>query len=195
MPVEHPKLSISGDIGSGKSAVGRILCEKTGQAFYSTGSIQREIAARRGMTTLELNQYSETNREIDDEIDDFSRRLGERDESFILDSRLAWHFVPHSFKVYLKVEPEIAARRILGDARQSEQYADLDAALTDIRARRDSEIRRFRELYGVELGAPENYDLVVDTSHAPPETIAETILRSFRRWIAGESFEKFPHPR
>lgn len=195
MPVEHPKLSISGDIGSGKSAVGRILCAETGYTFYSTGSIQREIAARRGMTTLELNEYSEKNREIDDEIDDFSRHLGERDESFVLDSRLAWHFVPHSFKVYLKVETEIAARRILGDHRQSEDYSDLDAALTKIQARRASEIRRFRDLYGVDLDDPENYDLVVDTSNASPESVAETILASLRQWIAGADFEKFPHPR
>jgi len=179
----HPKISVTGDIGSGKSAVCRLLSEATGFAVYSTGAMQREIAARRGMSTLELNRYSETHPEIDEEIDAWSAALGRRAESLIVDSRIAWHFVPCSFKVYLTVEPRIAAERILGDGRrQGERYADVDEAMRDIRRRRESEIERFRDTYGLDLGDLTQFDLVVDTTTLAPREVAVRVLEAFRAW-------------
>ena len=64
------KISLAGDLGSGKSTVGRLLAEKFGAQMYSTGTIQRELAEKMGMTTLELNKYSETHPEIDNMIDE-----------------------------------------------------------------------------------------------------------------------------
>ena len=60
---------MSGDIGSGKSSVAKALKELTQFDIIGTGTIQREIATRRGVTTLELNKISQTDRSIDDEID------------------------------------------------------------------------------------------------------------------------------
>ncbi len=154
-------MSVTGDIGSGKSAVSRLLRQATGYPLYPTGALQRRIAARSGMTTLEPNKYSETHSEIDDEIDSESIRLGKTDESFIIDSRIAWHFIPHSFKVYLVVDLGIAAERILGDSgRTGEAYDDLDTAVSDIRKRRQSEVDRFRATYGIDLSDLGNYDLI-----------------------------------
>lgn len=185
-PVPYPKLSITGDIGSGKSAVSRLLREATGYPRYSTGDLQRRIAARHGMTTLELNRYSETHPEIDEEIDGESIRLGKTDESFIIDSRIAWHFIPHSFKVYLTVDPRVAAERVVRDrGRTGESYDDVETARDDIVKRRASEVERFRRTYGIDLADLGNYDLVIDTSDAPPEAVAEAVLKSFREWAAG----------
>ncbi len=178
-------MSVTGDIGSGKSAVSRLLQEATGYPLYSTGGLQRRIAERHGMTTLELNQYSETHPEIDDEIDSESIRLGKTDESFIIDSRIAWHFIPHSFKVYLVVDINIAAQRILGDVRTGEAYDDFGTAVSDIRKRRQSEVDRFRSTYGIDLSDLGNYDQIVDTSDTPPQEVASRVLEAFRSWAGG----------
>ena len=184
--ISCPKMSISGDIGSGKSAVGRLLQEELGLPGYSTGSIQRRIAERHGMTTLELNRYSETHPEIDEEIDSASIELGKKDESFLIDSRIAWHFIPHSFKVFLAVATAIAAERILGDrGRTSESYDDVAVARERIVRRRRSEVERFGKTYGIDLSDLGNYDLVVDTSSSPPEDVAAVISRSFRAFSEG----------
>lgn len=176
------RITITGDLGSGKSLVSRLLSERLGLELYSTGSIQREIAAKRGISTLELNKLSESQPEIDDEIDGFSKDLGAGDEAFIMDSRLAWHFVPNSLKCYLKVDPEIAARRILEDGtRRSEKYADLDAALRKIEARKGSEHKRFKELYGVDCGDMANYDIVLDTSSMTPREVVERVLAKLEK--------------
>ena len=39
------KISLAGDLGSGKSTVGKILSRKLGAEVYSTGTIQRQIRA------------------------------------------------------------------------------------------------------------------------------------------------------
>ena len=64
------KISLAGDLGSGKSTVSKILIEELGATYYSTGAIVRDIAEKRGMSVVELNTYMETHPEIDHEIDD-----------------------------------------------------------------------------------------------------------------------------
>lgn len=184
----YPKLTITGDLGSGKSAVSKILKAETGMEIYSTGTMQREIAAKHGMTTLELNKYSETHPEIDEEIDNFSRDLGKRDESLIVDSRLAWFFIPHSFKVYLKVDLAEAARRVLGDTnRKSEAYSDLESAKSAIAERKSLENSRFLSLYNADCADMDNFNLVVDTTDLKPETVANLIIEAFKAWPGHES--------
>lgn len=181
---DFPKISITGDLGSGKSMVSKMLSAETGYEIYSTGRIQRQIAADYNMTTLELNEYSENHPEIDERIDGFSKELRSRDESMIVDSRLAWFFIPESFKIYLHVDPVEAARRILGDRdRQSEAYADQDEAKRDILARKASENKRFLTLYGADCAEMSNFDLVVDTSHITPEEVFAQIMAGYRAWL------------
>lgn len=180
---KYPKITITGDLGSGKSAVSKILRERLGFDIYSTGKMQREIAAKYNMTTLELNKYSETHPEIDEEIDNFSKGLGDREESLIVDSRLAWFFIPHSFKLYLKVDVDVAAQRIKGDTgRTSEAYADLETAKRDILKRKALENSRFLSLYNADCANMNNFDLVVDTSQMTPDAVATLIINAFKAW-------------
>lgn len=181
----QPKITITGDLGSGKSVTSRILSSLTGYEIYSTGKVQREIARRYGMTTLELNQYAETHPEIDEEIDGVFVELNARPEGLIVDSRMAWHFMPQSFKVYLAVPVEVAAARIMKDgSRKRERYRDEQHAIDDLSARKSSENSRFLEIYGADCGDPDNFDLVIDTSRDSAETVAHAIYKAFMQWCA-----------
>lgn len=183
------KITLSGHLGSGKTVVGKILSKKYRLKYYSTGAIQREIAVRKGITTLALNRLAESNREIDDTIDNFSRELNHKKENFILDSRLAWYFIDKAFKVFLKVDKEEAARRIMRDtSRKSEKYQNLEEAIRSIQARRQSEQDRFFRLYGVKLYDKNNYHLVIDTTHQKPEEIVKIITQYWSKFLSGENF-------
>ena len=173
------KISLAGDLGSGKSTVGKLLAEKFGAQMYSTGTIQRELAAKMNMTTLELNKYSETHPEVDDMIDDGLRALNEKDVSVVIDSRMAWHFVPSSFSVYMSADPAVAAARIMNAGRESEPFKSLDEAVRSIAERRQSEQARYMHLYGVDIKDLKNYDFVIDTSDISPKTVAGRIAEAY----------------
>lgn len=182
------KISLAGDLGSGKSTVSKILIEKLGAEYYSTGSIVRAIAEKMNMSVVELNKYMETHPEIDHEIDDGLRALSEVDRLLIIDSRMAWHFTRGTFKVYLSCDIETSALRIMNANRQGEHSASLEATVADTAARRASEMKRYLEQYGVNIKDLTNYTLVVDTTSAAPDEIAALILSAFEAWQADKTF-------
>jgi cytidylate kinase len=176
------KISLAGDLGSGKSTVAAILINRLNAEYYSTGAIVRSIAAKKGMSVVELNEYMETHPEIDREIDDGLKELSSLDKMLIIDSRMAWHFTEGTFKVYLSADPETSAFRIMNANRQGEHNATLEDTVRDTLARRKSEQKRYMEQYGVDIKDLSNYSLIVDTSAATPEKIAELIIDEFEKW-------------
>jgi hypothetical protein len=51
-----------------------------------------------------------------------------------------------------------------------------------IRTRKASERKRYSEMYGVDCKDLSNYSLVVDSTYASPEEVAECILSCFADW-------------
>ncbi len=179
---------MSGDIGSGKSSVAKALKDLTQFDIIGTGTIQREIATRRGVTTLELNKISQTDRSIDDEIDAYVVELGKTQEQLILDSRLAWHFIPNAFKVFLAVDTVVGAERVFNAARGDEHNPSLAVTLENNLKRQSIEDQRFNHLYNVQFRKYSNYDLVIDTSFTTPEVIAQKIKDCFDLWLKAHIF-------
>lgn len=177
-------ITISGDIGSGKSTAGRRLVKTLDYEYLSTGGIQRKIAEEMGITTLELNILSERDTAIDDKIDSYTKALNQQEESYIVDSRLAWHFIPSSFKVYLQCDMKEAARRISNDdTRSGEKMGEkVETLLNKIIDRRASEKRRFIHKYGVDYTLLSHYDLIVDSTNRSPQKVEEEVLKHFKTW-------------
>lgn len=189
MEIPRRSITIAGDIGSGKTTVGTLLARKLELEYVSTGSIQRSIAASQGRTTLELNQSSEADPAVDVGIDDFLRQLNLQGKALVVESRLGWHFIPTSIKVYLYCAGEIAARRLVAAGRPDEAYENAEIAFEKMRLRRASEDKRFRRLYGVDIENLRNYDIVLDTSFVEPEGAADLLRRQLDKsmptaWIA-----------
>ncbi len=173
------QIAFSGKLGSGKSTVCAILKEKYGYEIYSTGTIQRKIAEEMGITTLELNKRMSEDPELDHIIDDAVVELSRAraGDNLIYDSRMAWHFAENTFKVYMYVDPTVAAKRVfLADRGNVEKYRDVDEAREMLVARSIEENKRFKDIYGVDNFDYRNYDLIVDSTSATPEQIAEIIV-------------------
>lgn len=178
------KISLAGDLGSGKSTVANILISQLGAEYYGTGIIARRIAADMGIDIAELNIYSETHPEIDELIDNGLRALSSDPRNLIIDSRMAWHFVCHTFRVYLTTDPTVAALRIKNAGRGAEEsFKTLEEATARIRARKESEKRRYFDLYGVNCKDLDNYDLVIDTTFATPEQVADRLRDELTKWM------------
>ena len=164
--IKYDIITISGALGSGKSTIMKMLANRLGYETYSTGNAQREIAKKYGVTTLELNHIADTNPNIDKEIDGVFTSLVGTGEKYVIDSRLAFFFIPSSFKVKLNVDVTEAARRILNDAqRTSEVKCDTPEQMQNIlKERRASEVARFIATYGVNIDDESYFDLIVDTT-------------------------------
>ena len=183
------KISLAGDLGSGKSTVSKILIEKLGAEYYSTGAIVRKIAEARGMSVAELNVYMETHPEIDHEIDDGLKALSLVDKLLVIDSRMAWHFTEGTFKVYLSADPETSALRIMSANRVGEHAETLEDTIRETKERRDSEKKRYMEQYGVDIKNLMNYSVIIDTTVATPEEVGERLISSFEAWRKDKSFK------
>lgn len=179
------KISLTGDIGSGKSTVAAELIRRTGFEKYSTGSEFRALAAKMGMTVVELNLYAQTHPEIDTEIDTASERLSDDPRDLIIDSRMAWNFCRGTFKVYLSVSAHEAAKRIFADKRDVETFPTVEMTEAKILERKQSENRRYKEKYGVDFYDMRNYDLVVDTTFISAERAVDVILENLELFKKG----------
>lgn len=173
------QIAFSGKLGSGKSTVCAILKEKYGYEIYSTGTIQRKIAEEMGISTLELNKRMSEDPALDHVIDDAVVELSRQraGDDLIYDSRMAWHFAENTFKVYMYVDPTVAAKRVmLADRGNVEKYSSVEEAREMLIARSIEENRRFKDIYQVDNFDYFNYDLIIDSTSATPEQIAEAIV-------------------
>ena len=175
-------ITITGDLGSGKSTISNILCKKLGFEYVYTGMIHRKIAERHGMNAFELNKYAEEHPEIDDEIDSTFKTLDKAHKNYIVDSRLAWFFIENSFKIYLRTNLTVAAKRIFNDSKRfNEKYKTEKDALKSIIQRKKSEDKRYFKKYKADCGNMNNFDLVLDTSFLTPEQIADFIIEKYEK--------------
>jgi cytidylate kinase len=170
-------ITVAGQIGSGKTEVCNEIGRRTDWKIVSAGVILRRMATEKGMSILEFNEYAKAHKEIDREIDGYLASLDRSPEPLIVDSRLAWHFLPNSFKVYLVVEPVIGANRVYLASRADENHASPETAGADNAERQRLEQERFFSLYSVSPGNWRNYDLVIDTTHASPGEVADVIMK------------------
>ena len=183
-------ITLTGDLGSGKSTVSKILCDRLNYDYIYTGKIQREIANRHQMTTLELNQYAETHPEIDEEIDATFQSLSNSTD-LVVDSRLAWFFISKSYKVFLKTDINVAVSRIIGDLqRKNEKYSSEEEAANHIIARKASENKRYLDLYGADCSDLSQFNLVIDTSLITPEEVADRMIAGYSKWLIFEGNQK-----
>ncbi len=176
------KISLAGDLGSGKSTVAKIVIPRLGMEYFSTGVICRAIAVERGIDVENMNIYMEQHPEIDLEIDNRLKPLSDDPRPLLIDSRMAWHFVRDTFRVYMSTEPIVSAQRIFGAGRAEERFSSVEEADISIRSRRASESKRYMQFYGVDNRDLGNYDLILDSTYATPEEIADYMIDAYEAW-------------
>ena len=175
-------ITMTGNLGSGKTSVCKELKEM-GYEIISAGGLFRQLAEERGMTVVEFNKLAETDKSIDKLIDDRSTRLGRELSDAVFDSRLAWHFVEESFKVFLMTDVMESAKRVYNDTeRSAESYSSVTEAAEALTKRTNLEKERFKTLYDVDYYNKNNYDLIIESTKATPRQIAEEIVRYYEEF-------------
>ena len=175
--MKYNLITITGQLGSGKSTLAKLLSKRLSWQYYSTGMAQRMIAQKRGITTTELNRLAILDSAIDHEIDSVFENPPWGNQPCVVDSRLAFHFLPHSLKVCLLVDMKIAAKRVLNaKGRISEEYTTEQEAYNFLIKRQELEQAHFIKNYNLDAMDTTQFDVVIDTTHLTPEEVYNKII-------------------
>lgn len=184
-------ITIAGKLGSGKSSTAKMLAEKLGYKHYSAGGFMRSMAHEKGISLAELCRMAEVDDSVDQEIDAKWLEVGGM-ENVVTDSRLGFHFIPESFKVFLELDPSVASLRILKDKEtnpdrlneSNENFDTKESIMESINDRLQNERKRYKKIYGIEdLTDPKYFDLVIDTSKIPLENVSQQIIEEYNKWL------------
>jgi len=185
-------ITISGDLASGKSRITDLLQKSLNYEIYRNGEYARKLAREKGMDITSFNEYLKNHPEIDQAIEKSAALYADEHDNLIVDARLGWYAIPDSFKVYLKVDIDVAAQRAFNDEKRkaTEKFETVEAQKQDMIKRFNSENERFFKLYGVHKEDMSNYDLVVDTTHNTIEINANIIEEAYKKWLEEEQEQK-----
>jgi cytidylate kinase len=188
-------ITIAGMLGSGKSRTAKMLKDLLNYQHYSTGDLMRKLADEKGVTLAELGRMAEIDPSIDETLDNYNRDLGTQSK-IILDSRLGFHFIPHSYKVFLDIDPDVAAERILKDRtsnpnriNESDQQFDTVESIAQANGiRLESERKRYQEMYKIADHTDHlNFDLVINTGlgsfNGNVDLVVQTIFTNYQKWL------------
>ena len=177
-------ITIAGSLGSGKSSTARAVASALGFRHFSSGDLFRTLAIERGESIEAMNISAEVQRDIDLKVDNLLQEM--TDEKLVIDSRMAWHWMPFSFKVFLVLDPDTAAARIFDhlqdEGRMSEDATSVQEVRQSIDRRFASEQKRYAALYGVNATDPLNFDIVINTRRNDLKTVTAIVSAAYHAW-------------
>jgi cytidylate kinase len=180
-------ITIAGKPGSGKSSTAKAVAQKLGFRHFSSGDLFRQLGKERGVDVLAANKAAGVVEDLDKLVDGKLQEMGKTENEIVIDSRTAWHWMPDSFKVFLDLDMETAAKRILnedgGHRQNSEEiHENPKDYAQSLKHRMDVERKRYAAIYDIDPYDTSNYDLVIDTSNLTLDEVAAKVLEAYENW-------------
>jgi cytidylate kinase len=183
-------ITISGSLGSGKSSTAKAVAAELGYRHFSAGDFQRATAASLGLAFDEYQALATKDPQYDKKADNTLIAAGQ-DEKVVIDARLGYHFIPDSYKVFLFLDPTVAAERIFEDAKVNpnrtkeitQGLKDIESIKKSLEVRLESEKQRYKQFYAInDLYDPSHFDLVIDTKTNDLSIVTMMVLDAYRVW-------------
>ena len=171
-------ITVSGSPGTGTTTLARALAAELGLSWVNSGELFRKIASEKNISVKEMNRLAEKGPEIDYRIDDAQKALAKEGQG-VFEGRLSGHLLPADLKVLLKTDLRTKAERIA--KREAKLVED---AMHETRIREESEARRYKMYYNIDISDLSVYDLVIDTgrfNESGTFAIALSAVRAIQR--------------
>ncbi|MEF8848767.1 MAG: AAA family ATPase [Candidatus Thermoplasmatota archaeon] len=172
-------ITISGEVGSGKTTVGKKLSEKTGYEYVYSGMIFRKLAEEHDKTLAEFGEYCEKNEKIDKQLDEYQLNILKNKDDIIVEGRLAgWLAFKNkinSLKIFLTADLEERTRRVI-----KREKGDIEKRKKKIISREKSEQNRYKKYYDIDIKDRSIYDLVIDTTDKTSDEIVDLIYKKIK---------------
>jgi len=173
-------IAVSGLHGTGKSAIAKLMAERLGILYYSTGQAFRDLAKEKNMSLEEYTNYIENHPDIDKNLDNKVVNMAKKG-NIIIDSQLSGHLLKSiaDFRIYLTCPLELRVKRMSGRDQTS-----FDEKLKETTLREKSELERFKKLYNIDLSdinsINEFFDLIINTENLSIEEVLAKILSELK---------------
>jgi predicted cytidylate kinase len=169
-------ISVSGLHGTGKSEIAKLIADRLGILYYSTGQMFRDLAKEKNMTLEEYTNYVEYHPDIDKELDNKVVNIAKKG-NIIIDSQLSGYILKSiaDFRIHLTCPLELRVKRM-----SERDQTSFEEKLKETTLREKSELERFKKLYNIDLSDKnsinESFDLVINTENLSIEEVLDKIL-------------------
>jgi CMP/dCMP kinase len=168
-------ITLSGEVGSGKSSIARELIKLLpGWRLINTGQRFRDFCATKGMSIQQVAQLPD---EVHEEFDMAQRDLLASEQNIIVEGRLAgWlgRGFAEVFRIWCYAPVEVRARRLM-----SRESISFEQALSDLNDRDEGDLHKYRRIYALDdYRLPAFYHLHLDTSLYKPPELALLVIRA-----------------
>lgn len=174
------RITISGEVASGKSTIGKLLASKLNYEFESIGNDSRIKAESLGKTIVEFQELNQKDFTKFKELDkEFASKCNSK-EKIVIDYRIGFRFIKDSFNIFLKIDEETATQRLIYNQRLNESHLTV--------SHRNSIFKnQFLNSYGVDFTDVSNYDLVIPViEYESAEEVVELILKQLNKHTSYE---------
>lgn len=171
-------ITISGKPGAGKTTVAKILAKRLNYEHISMGDLRGKIALKHGLTIDELNEIGKKEIWTDKEADDELIRLGKEEDNLVIDTRIGFHFISNSIKIFLDVNSRIGAERVFKDYRPDEPRKEsVDKLEETLKKRIANDQERYKKYYNIDFLDKSNYDLIIDTTNLTKGEVVDKLIK------------------
>ncbi len=173
-----PVIVISGLTCVGSTTIGKKLSQKLGLKFFSLGNYLKSLS--KGKETERATSIWKTeegrSKNFHEKLDEMQQKLA-KDGNIVINSKLGIKMLDADFKVWLKADKDVRAKRCAG-----RDNISFDEALRLLEQKEDFEINEWKKIYGFDFRDQEQKaDLVIDTSDKNPDETVEIIIHELKR--------------
>lgn len=180
-PVEELVITVAGHHGSGRSTNAKLLAESLGLRYLSSGMIFRARAEELGVSLEEMNRIAAEDPDFDNWLDE-QTTLESKKRGLVVDANLsAFMAVDPDLRVFVTCPFEVRVQRMA--SREDRDYAEVEQ---ETFKREDSEKKRYKEYYDVDIDDLSVYDVILNTSLFSIEATSRILKAIVEEYIIGE---------
>jgi predicted cytidylate kinase len=165
-------IAISGLTGSGKNTLGELLAEELDYKLVCPTF--KDLAKKEGIQLMEFQKKAEKDSNIDEKFDAVLKEQAQGD--CVVTTWLGPWMVEADFRIKVVASPEIRAERI--GKRDGMSFED---ALKHVQERDESNRKRYKKLYGIDIEDESIFDAVLDSGKSSPQELLKMSLELIRR--------------
>lgn len=165
-------IAISGFTGSGKNTLGKLLSEKLGCKLVCPTF--KDLAKKEGVSLMEFHKKAEEDPDIDKKFDAVLKEQATGD--CVVTTWLGPWMVDADVRIRVFAPEQVRAERIA-----KRDGMAVEEALKHVRERDDSNRKRYKKLYDIDIGSDDSFDACLNAGIRKPEELLEIALTMIKQ--------------